>query len=44
MPAKNNKANVDAVLAKLFEIAGSKMKDEADKAVLEGLQKYVALA
>jgi len=41
MPARNNKANVDSVIAKLFEIAGSKMKDESDRAILEGLQKYV---
>ena len=43
MPARNNKANVDSVIAKLFEIAGSKMKDESDRAILEGLQKYVQL-
>ena len=31
-------------MGKLFDIAGAKMKDDHDKAVLEGLKKYVALA
>lgn len=44
MPQKNDRANADAVIKKLFEIASSKMKDDHDKAVLEGLSKYVQLA
>jgi hypothetical protein len=43
MPNRHVKDNVNAVVAKLFEVAGSKMKDDADKAVLEGLKKYVNL-
>ena len=31
-------------MEKLFEVASSKMKDDHDKAVLEGLKKYVAIA
>ena len=43
MPNRHVKENVNAVIAKLFEVAGSKMKDDEDKAVLEGLKKYVNL-
>jgi hypothetical protein len=38
MPGRNKKENVDSVVAKLFEIAASKMNDDHDKAVLQGLQ------
>ncbi len=37
MPNKQNSANIQAVVDKLFEIAGAKMKDDHDKAVLAGL-------
>ncbi|CDW81063.1 UNKNOWN [Stylonychia lemnae] len=43
MPARHVKDNINAVVAKLFEVAASKMKDDADKAVLQGLKKYVNL-
>lgn len=42
MPQKHQKENVTAVINKLFEVAGSKMKDEHDKEVLVGLRKLVA--
>lgn len=41
MANKNNRGNIQSVVNKLFEIAGAKMKDDHDKAVLEGLKKYV---
>lgn len=41
MPFKHHKENVNAVIAKLFDIAGGKLKDDHDKAVVEGLKKYV---
>ena len=37
MPGRQQKENAQAAVAKLFEIAASKMKDDHDKAVLEGL-------
>ena len=43
MQGRHQKENVNDILNKIFEIAGSKMKDEHDKSVLQGLQKYVAL-
>jgi len=43
MPNRHVKENVNAVIAKLFEVAGSKMSNDEDKAVLEGLKKYVNL-
>jgi hypothetical protein len=43
MPAKTDKSNVSHVINKIFAIAGDKMKDESDKAVLEGLRKYLSL-
>lgn len=43
MPNRTNKDNITAVLNKLFEVAGGKMKDEHDKKVLEGLRKYVSI-
>ena len=44
MPQRNNKDVINQVMSKLFDIAGEKMKDEHDKAVLEGLKKFVSLA
>lgn len=44
MPFKHHKDNVNAVISKLFEIAGSKLKDDHDKAVVDGLKKYVLAA
>ncbi len=44
MPNRHDKANINAVVEKLFEIASNKMKDDSDKAVLEGLKKYVQMA
>ena len=44
MPNKNSKETIRAVVDKLFEVASSKMKDDHDKAVLEGLKKYITLA
>lgn len=44
MPFKHHKDNVNAVVAKLFEAAASKMKDDHDKAVLAGLHKFVLAA
>ena len=41
MPSKHEKDNVSAAISKLFEIASSKMKDDHDKKVLEGLRKLV---
>lgn len=43
MPDRNSKEAIAHIIGKLFEIAGSKMKDDADKAVLEGLHKYVSM-
>lgn len=43
MPNRHQKANITAVVDKLFEIASAKMKDDSDKAVLEGLKKYVQI-
>ena len=43
MPSRHVKSNVALVVDKLFEIASSKMKDDHDKAVLEGLKSYVHL-
>lgn len=40
--ARHSKQTAGEVISKLFEIASSKMKDDGDKAVLEGLRKYVA--
>ena len=37
MPFKNHRDNINAVVAKLFDIAASKVKDDHDKAVLAGL-------
>lgn len=44
MPFKQHKDTVNAVIQKLFEVAGGKMKDDHDKAVIEGLKKYVLAA
>jgi mitochondrial cardiolipin hydrolase len=44
MPNRHDKANINAVFEKLFEIASNKLKDDSDKAVLEGLKKYVQMA
>jgi hypothetical protein len=41
MPSKNDKAVVSSAITKLFEIAESKMHDENDKKILEGLRKLV---
>ena len=41
MPNRNSRDVIDKIKEKLFEIAESKMKDEADKAVLRALHKYV---
>jgi mitochondrial cardiolipin hydrolase len=41
MPNRQNKATIQGVVDKLFEVAGAKMKDDHDKAVLEGLKKYI---
>ena len=43
MPDRNNKEVIAQIIDKLFDIAGSKMKDDSDKAVLEGLRKYVSM-
>jgi len=43
MPDRNNKEVIAQIIGKLFDIAGSKMKDDSDKAVLEGLRKYVSM-
>jgi phosphatidylserine/phosphatidylglycerophosphate/cardiolipin synthase-like enzyme len=43
MPQRNNKDVVSSIVAKLFEVASSKMKDDHDKEVLEGLRQYVNL-
>ena len=43
MPQRHVKENITSVVNKLFEVASSKMKDDHDKAVLEGLKKYVQL-
>ena len=43
MPNRHAKDSSAAVIEKLFEIASSKMKDDHDKAVLEGLKKYISL-
>lgn len=43
MPQRNNKEVINSIVSKLFDIAGSKMKDDHDKAVLEGLRKYVGM-
>lgn len=42
MPEKHKKEHIRAVVDKLFDIAGSKMKDEHDKNVLIGLKQLVA--
>lgn len=42
MPNRFQKPAIQGVVDKLFEVASSKMKDDHDKAVLEGLRKYVA--
>ena len=42
MPQKHKKENVSAAISKLFEIAKAKMKDDTDKAVVEGLRKLVS--
>ena len=44
MPFKQHKDTVNAVIQKLFDVAGGKMKDDHDKAVIEGLKKYVLAA
>lgn len=44
MPFKHHKENVNAVISKLFDIAGGKLKDDHDKAVVEGLKQYVLAA
>ena len=41
MPSKHQKQNADQVIAKLFEIAEGKMKDDHDKEVLKGLKKLI---
>ena len=43
MPDRNNKEVISQIIGKLFDIAGSKMKDDSDKAVLEGLRKYLSM-
>ena len=43
MPDRNNKEVIAQIIDKLFDIAGSKMKDDSDKAVLEGLRKYLSM-
>jgi len=41
MPSKHLKENIESTVSKLFDIASAKMKDEHDKAILEGLRKLV---
>jgi hypothetical protein len=41
MPQRNNKDVINQIVGKLFDIASAKMNDEHDKAVLEGLRKYI---
>lgn len=43
MTQRQNKDVISSVIGKLFEIASSKMKDDHDKKVLEGLRKYVSI-
>ena len=42
MPNRNSKDVVNSVVSKLFEVAAAKITDEHDKAIVLGLQKYVA--
>ena len=43
MTQRQSKDVISSVIGKLFEIASSKMKDDHDKKVLEGLRKYVSI-
>jgi phosphatidylserine/phosphatidylglycerophosphate/cardiolipin synthase-like enzyme len=43
MPQRQNKDVINSIVTKLFDLAGSKMKDETDKAVLENLRKYIGI-
>ena len=38
MPQRNNKDVINQVISKLFDVAGEKMKDDHDKAVLINLK------
>ena len=44
MPQRNNKDVINQVISKLFDVAGEKMKDDHDKAVLKNLKQFVILA
>jgi hypothetical protein len=44
MPQRNNKDVINQIINKLFDVAADKMKDDHDKAVLDGLKKYVQVA
>lgn len=43
MPQRQSREQIGNVISKLFDVAASKMKDEADKEVVESLRKYVAM-
>jgi hypothetical protein len=43
MPSKHEKENADLMISTLFSIAESKMKDDHDKQVLEGLRKLIGV-
>ena len=43
MPNKNNRESIQAVINGIFDIASAKIKDDSNKAIIEGLRKYIGV-